>query len=242
MDADLLRRSPSRGLGERVKDQSAKNQSVKSAPGPPVLKTRERAPHPPRQVRSLARREHLLRAARLLFAEKGFEATSIAQIAAKAETAAGAFYIYFRSKRQLLVVLMNELLERLAGVALAPSAAGDIHQGLRNFLIAVFRVDLNYFGVIRAWQEASLTDAELGRMQAAIQSWTEGRILRVFQVLQAHPNVRADCDLPTFARMMDRHFWALLARGSRLSRQDFDREVITAADVIYHYLFSDLPK
>lgn len=187
----------------------------------------------------MARRERLLRAGRLLFAEKGFEAASITEITAKAGTAAGAFYIYFRSKRQFLVTLMNELLERLAGVALAPTATGEIQQGLRNFLIAVFRVDLDYFGVIRAWQEASLTDAELGRMQTKIQSWTEGRILRVFQLLQTNPNARADCDLPTFARMMDRHFWSLLARGSRLSHNDFDREVITSADVIYHYLFSD---
>lgn len=207
-----------------------------------MLRTRERALRPPRQARSLAKREQLLRAGQLLFAEKGFDATSIAGITAKAGTAAGAFYIYFRSKRQLLVALMNELLQRLAGVSLTPSASGDIHQGLRQFLLAIFRVDLDYFGVIRAWQEASLTDAELGRMQSAIQSWTEGRILRVFQLLQKHPDARADCDLPTFARMMDRHFWALLARGSRLPPKDFDREIITAADVIYHYLFSDSTK
>jgi len=209
---------------------------------PPLLKTHERAPHPPRQARSLARRQQLLRAGRILFAEKGFEAASIAEITAKANTAAGAFYIYFRSKRQLLIALMNELLERLAGVSLAPSAASDMHQGLRSFLVAIFQVDLDYFGVIRAWQEASLTDAELGRMQEAIQSWTQGRILRVFQMLQAHPNSRANCDLPTFARMMDQHFWSLLARGSHLSRKDFDREIMTAADVIYHYLFFDPPE
>ena len=214
---------------------------MNAASGPPLLKTRERAPHPPRQARSLARREQLLRAGRILFAEKGFEATSIAEITAKAGAAAGAFYIYFRSKRQLLVALMNELLERLAQVSLAPTATGDIHEGLRNFLLAVFRVDLDSFGVIRAWQEASLTDAELGDLQTAIQSWTEGRILRVFGLLQNHPHARADCDLATFARMMDRHFWSLMARGSRLSRQDFDREIITAADVIYHYVFSDSP-
>jgi hypothetical protein len=39
--------------------------------------------------------------------------------------------------------------------------------------------------------------------------------------------------------MMDRHFWSLLARGSSLNERDFDREIRTAADVIYHYLFQD---
>lgn len=229
MDADLLWRRCGWGLGR----------GVKLASGPPVLRTREPWRDPPRQARSLARRKQLLQAGRLLFAEKGFEATSIAEITAKVETAAGAFYIYFRSKRQLLVALMNELLERLGRLDLRPEGGGDVRQGLRRFLAAVFRADLEYYGVVRAWQEASLTDAELGRMQGAIQCWTEARIARVFQLLQAHPGARSDGDLSTFARMMDRHFWSLLARGSQLSRRGFDREIKTAADVIYHYLFLD---
>lgn len=153
--------------------------------------------------------------------------------------AVGAFYLYFRSKQQLLVALMNELLERLAAVALRPEAGSDIRQGLRNFLASVFRVDLHYFGVVRAWQEASLTDPELGSLQSSIQAWTEARIMRVFQLLQTFPEARADCDLIPFARLMDRHFWSLLARASKLPRKQFDREIGTAADVIYHYLFRD---
>jgi hypothetical protein len=46
-------------------------------------------------------------------------------------------------------------------------------------------------------------------------------------------------DLRPFARMMDRHFWSLPARGAGLRRTDVGREVNAAADVIYHYLFRD---
>ncbi|HTZ96978.1 MAG TPA: TetR/AcrR family transcriptional regulator [Terriglobales bacterium] len=207
--------------------------------GPPVLKTKEPWREAPQQARSVAARGKLLVAARSLFEEKGFEATSIAEIAAQSGMAVGSFYLYFGSKRQLLVALMNELLERLASANLRPEADGDMRRGLQKFLTTVFRIDLGYFGVVRAWQEASLTDPELGRMQSAIQAWTEARIMRVFQLLQACPNARQDRGLLTFARMMDRHFWSLLARASHLSRKEFDREVRTAADVIYHYLFSD---
>ncbi len=42
--------------------------------------------------------------------------------------------------------------------------------------------------------------------------------------------------------MMDRQFWSLLARGSRMAPEDFDREVALAADVIYHYLFCESPR
>ena len=209
---------------------------------PPTLADDEDLPAPPRQARSLATRKKLLKAGRDLFAERGYHATSIQDLASRAGTAAGAFYTYFRSKRQLLIVLMNELLERLRDLDLRPTGgAADVRSGLRSFLAAVFRADLEYYGVVRAWQEAALTDASLGRMQAAIERWTNARVLGVFRLLQNHPNARRDADLPTFARMMDRHFWSLLARGANLSRRDFDREVRIAADVIYHYLFQDPP-
>jgi len=209
------------------------------ASAPTLLDAGQDLPAPPQQARSLAKRRKLLEAGRILFGEKGYEATSIAEIAAQAGAASGAFYIYFRSKRQLLVVLMNELIQRLASLDLRLKGGADVRMGLRSFLAEVFRADMQYFGVVRAWQEAALTDAELGRMQAAIARWTEARILRVFQLLQKHPNARGDRDLRAFARMMDRHFWSLLARGSRLPARDFNREIQTAADVIYHYLIRD---
>ena len=209
---------------------------------PPVLGSDEDLPPAPRQARSLAARKNLLEAGRHLFAEQGYHAASIQEIAARAGTASGAFYTYFRSKRQLLIVLMNELLERLHGLNLRPGGAGaatGARAGLRAFLGAVFRADLEYYGVVRAWQEAALTDAGLGRMQTAIEAWTNARVLGVFRLLQQYPNARADRDLPAFARMMDRHFWSILARGATLPSRDFDREVRIAADVIYHYLFRD---
>ena len=206
---------------------------------PPLLDSGEDLPAPPRQKRSLATRQKILDAARDLFTEKGYHATAIAEITARAGTAAGAFYIYFRSKRQLLIVLMTELLDRLHHLDLRPKGGSDIHAGLRNFLAAVFRADRRYYGVVRAWQEAALADTGLAAMQAGIEAWTQLRILRVFQALQQYPNARPDRDLASFAKMMDRHFWSILARGASMSPRNFNREVRIAADVIYHYLFRD---
>jgi AcrR family transcriptional regulator len=124
--------------------------------GPPDLAADEDLPAPPSQARSLATRKKLLDAGRHLFAEQGYHAASVQAIASRAGTAAGAFYTYFRSKRQLLIVLMNELLERLRDLDLRPTggaAGADARSGLRSFLAAVFRADLEYYGVVRAWQD-----------------------------------------------------------------------------------------
>ncbi len=199
----------------------------------PTLTGRETLLPTPQQARSIAKRRALLDAGRSLFAEKGYEATSIEDITSRAGTAAGAFYTYFRSKRQLLIVLMNDLLERLAATDLRP------RQDLRTFLAGVFRTDLEYFGVIRAWQEATLTDPELGRMGAAIESWTETRLVGVLLTLRRGARGRARVDLRSFARMMDRYFWSLLARASTMSRRELDREIRMAADAITRYLLRE---
>lgn len=191
----------------------------------------------PRQARSVAKRERILEAGRALFRARGYESTSIEDITAHAGVAAGAFYLSFRSKRQLLIVLMNELTERLAALDLRPAASKDMQAALREFVAALFRTDLEYYGVVRAWQEASLTDRELRAMHAEIESWTHARILSVFRKLQTLPHARRDIDLPAFAQMMDRHFWSLLARAATLTPRELQREVRIAADVMHRYLF-----
>jgi AcrR family transcriptional regulator len=201
---------------------------------PPQLHSGEPSPPKPSQKRSIEKRARLLEAGRQIFGQKGYEAASIEEIAGRAGTAAGAFYQYFASKRQFLIVLMSEFLERLASLDLSPPAGGG---DLYEFLTAAFRADAEYWGVVRAWQEAALSDPELARMERRIQAWTDARVLRVLEFLARQPGVRQDIDLPGFARMMDRHFWSLLARGPRLTRAEMDREIRLSADVIYHYLF-----
>jgi len=195
---------------------------------PRLIASEELLPEP-QQARSVEKRRKLLDAARELFGEKGYDATSIEEITSRAGTASGAFYSHFRSKRQLLIVLMNELLERLASTDLQPRGE------LRESLLQLFNTDLEYFGVIRAWHEATLTDPELGAMRVEIEAWTEERILRLFRMMQKSPRARRDRDVQTFARMMDRHFWTLLARGSLMTKRAFVREITVAADVITHY-------
>jgi AcrR family transcriptional regulator len=199
----------------------------------PRLRTRRSLPQP-RQARSRKRRQDLLDAARALFSAKGYEATAVAEITARARAAAGAFYIYFPSKRELLVELMNDLLRRLEAVDLRPGGTG-----LARLLTRVFQADLAYFGVIRAWQEAALTDVELEGMNAAIEVWSAARIRGVLQALARGPGVRPRRDLTAFARLLDRHFWSLLARGSRLPPAALGRELRFAAEVIERYLYCD---
>ena len=80
------------------------------------------------------RRTSLLHAGRAVLAEKGFEATTISEIVARAGVAQGTFYLYFPSKAALVIALALEMNEQIAAAvrsatANASSAAEVVERG-----------------------------------------------------------------------------------------------------------------
>jgi AcrR family transcriptional regulator len=59
------------------------------------------------------RRQQILGCARHLFSEKGYHATTVADIIAAADIARGTFYLYFDSKRGIFEALLEQLFEVL---------------------------------------------------------------------------------------------------------------------------------
>lgn len=80
-------------------------------------------PQDRKRVEREARRRRIQGAARPIFAERGFAATSIEQIARQAEMSVGAIYLYFQSKEDLYVSLLPESLAPLEA-ALAANRSG----------------------------------------------------------------------------------------------------------------------
>jgi AcrR family transcriptional regulator len=211
--------------------------------GRPDLLTGEDLPPEPLQRRSLDKRARLKEAGLALFGKKGYEGTSIEEIARRANLAVGGFYQHFRSKRQLLLTLMDDLLESLSELDLRPAApAGDLRAGLRDLLSAAFSRDLRYLGAYRAWQEAVLSDPALARKQRDIHGWTTTRIAAVFTLLQRLPGARTGVDIPGLARAMDSFFWSLLGQALRLPGGELNRWIDSATHLMYHAMFTDQPR
>lgn len=205
----------------------------------PNLLAGENLPAAPLQKRSLDKRARLKAAGLALFGEKGYENTSIEEIARRSELAVGSFYQHFRTKRQLLLTLMDELLERLSQLNLQPQGATDVRAGLRGLLSRAFSYDLRYLGAYRAWKEAALSDPSLVNKQHEIHKWTTGRVLRVFQFLQTLPGARQGVDIPGLARAMDTFFWSLLAQAGQSRRAELEQWIDSATHLIYHAMFID---
>lgn len=207
--------------------------------GRPNLLAGEHLPPAPQQKRSMEKRARLKAAGLALFGEKGYERTAIEEIAQRANLAVGGFYQHFRSKRQLLLALMDELLEKLSHLELRPQGTGDVRAGLHDLLARAFARDLQYLGAYRAWQEAVLTDSDLAEKQKQIHAWTTGRVLAVFQWLQQMPGARQGVDVAGLAQAMDTFFWSLLGQAVRMPEVELNRWIDSATHLIYHAIFKD---
>jgi AcrR family transcriptional regulator len=210
--------------------------------GRPKLLAGEHLPREPRQKRSVEKRARLKTAGLFLFGEKGYEGTSIDEIARRAKLAVGGFYQHFRSKRQLLLALMDELLEKLSQLDFRPSKGADVRVIVHELLAGAFSHDLRYLGAYRAWQEAVLSDPDLARKDLEIHEWTTTRVTTVFQLLQKLPGARGEVDVAELARVMDSFFWSRLAQAVRMPQVELRRWIDTATHLIYHAMFCDSPK
>ncbi|HLO02701.1 MAG TPA: TetR/AcrR family transcriptional regulator [Symbiobacteriaceae bacterium] len=98
------------------------------------------------------RRQELMDAARELFLQQGFEATSMSEIARRAEVAQGTFYLYFPSKQEVLTAIMRELFEEIFAIFLTVAERPDLSAlaKLRAAMVAV---------IARMSQESRLVQA-----------------------------------------------------------------------------------
>ena len=205
----------------------------------PNLLRGENLPPSPLQQRSRVKHERLQAAALALFGENGYEGTSIDEIARRANLAMGTFYQHYRSKRQLLLALMDDLLEGLSRLELRP-VGSDVRLGLRGLLARAFSTDLRYLGAYRAWQEAALSDSDLATKQQQIHAWTTARVQALFSALQQHPRARRGVDIAALARVMDSFFWNLLAQAVQFSKPELNQWLDAATHLIYHALVTDV--
>jgi AcrR family transcriptional regulator len=114
----------------------AKTKAAKAKPAKPVVKSGRR---------ELNKRDKLARirnAARALFIEKGFEATTTREIALRADVAIGTLFLYASDKRDLLLLLFDEELNKLSDRAVAKARRNT---PFIDQLLAIFRVFLTYF-------------------------------------------------------------------------------------------------
>ena len=96
------------------------------------------------------RRAQLLRAARKVFRAKGYDGASVSEIVREAGVAQGTFYLYFPSKKDAAVSLVDGLMENMAqAVATAIESRTSFEDRVESMIAAAFKVARKSADVLR---------------------------------------------------------------------------------------------
>jgi AcrR family transcriptional regulator len=207
--------------------------AVEAAVWPDLLAGEDLKPSP-KQERGHRARESILRAAQALFAQNGYEATTVEEIAKAAGAAIGGFYRHFRSKRQALLVLMRRLLDEFD----ARRSTRQFNESARDALERM-RQDLQtrwlHAGAYRAWREAVVRDPGLAALHAAMEALVTARIEGSLAIATTAPGLRQGVDLSTLASLVNVVFWRMLDAAPS------ERHAIaeTMMILVDHMLFED---
>lgn len=114
------------------------------------------------------KRAVIIEAARELFAQQGYEETTVAQIARAAGVAVGTVYLHFQDKHALWVEVCLAINETIASVILSPEiAALPLRQIPRAIIEASFRLCRENMRFMKLLQVEAESPAEIKRMIAS---------------------------------------------------------------------------
>lgn len=153
----------------------------------------KRSYHAPiRQEQAELTRQRIMGAARALFSEKGYVATSVGEIAARAEVAVPTLYTSFGSKRQILTTIVLQLKQEYDIPARVKEfmANPDPREQLKGAARVTREFAAAAWDVIEVLRAASKSDPELATVwdqvegarlrdqQATVQQFAEAGLLR----------------------------------------------------------------
>lgn len=128
------------------------------------------------------RRTHILLAATALFSQRGYHATSIADVIEAAEISRGTFYLYFDSKDAVFLELMEQFIQRIMAVVEVvdpegPEPTTRIAENVRRVVDVVFEQrDLTVMVLREGFGVRPEVDEKLGRFYGFVREMLEGAL------------------------------------------------------------------
>ena len=180
----------------------------------PASATRPLRPDDGRLVRGRKSRARIHAAARELFRERGFDATTLRAIAERAGMGASSIYRHIRSKEELLVEQLGDLQEEAwRGFRRGEDKVAPARERVRRFLDAEHALlardpDLTTI----ALRATTHPEARVARRVLALQDRTIGLLTEILMSARNRGELRRDTDVLAAARAI-----AHLTSGARIS-------------------------
>jgi len=205
-----------------------------------------RTPRVPQQARSRRTRERILEAAVACFEERGFDATTTAQIARRARLGVGTFYGYFQDKRSILLELLHGAIDGLADAVVKGLDPERWHgrrprEAVRELVDLVFHSANLRPGVQRIIWERYFKDPDFRAVAESIERPIRAALTRLVEELRAAGQAReVDVEAAAFVVHASVQWMAVrLLLGN--AGVDLERATDAAADMVASYLFRPEP-
>lgn len=170
----------------------------------------------PRTARGHATRARIVAAAREVFADRGFAATRMGDVAHAAGVAHGTVYTYFDAKDDVLLAVLDEARADLLAAMAVPTVR-DPYQRIEATTRAYLDAYRRHASVLRVAHEASPGDERISALVADLRRMHVARVAIALRRMQADGLARGDLDPVTAAAaltsMVEGFAWHWLARG-----------------------------
>lgn len=197
----------------------------------------------PLQARARRTRERVLEAAVLCFEENGFDETTTAMIAQRAEVAVGTVYGYFKDKREILLELLDTLVREEADAVIArldPAswAGSDRLEWTRSLIDMVFHMQRLRPGIQRIVWERYFKDPAFRDAFDQIRERIRVAIDRFLSALEAEGVARPLVDRELASSViLNAVQWNATQALLRGDPEEIDHTAHATAELILRYVF-----
>ncbi|QUG84375.1 TetR/AcrR family transcriptional regulator [Bacillus nitratireducens] len=189
-----------------------------------------------RKYRSLETKKKLLQSGYTIFIKNGFQKTTITQIIKHAETGYGTAYVYFKNKDALLVVLMEDVMNRFYDIAdrsFSPETKLDACDMIQSQVRAFLQLAEEERDILQVVEEAIGLSGEIS------QKWDEIRERFIKSITQditysqesglAQPELNKEIVARGWFAMNETFLWEIVQNDKELDLE----EVVHTLTVMY---------
>jgi AcrR family transcriptional regulator len=182
------------------------------------------------------RRHQILEAAVKVFSEKGFEGSTTKEIAKKARVSEGTIFRYFKTKKDILLNLINILTEKSLFQFIEDVEQGlDTREALKNLL------KLHYRLIIQNFELLKIIFYEIQFHKELREEFYKNVVSRVLSILEkniAEQKIRTDVDPQLAAQTLLGIFIGIIMVRTMVEehegRQDEDKIISNILDILFN--------
>lgn len=190
--------------------------------------SREVAESVRRTPRGEETRRALLDTALTLFAEKGYHATSVADIVQAAGVGHGTFYEYFRSRRDILVALTEPVNRNRRAPKLLPGQS--LRDRIRSEIYWYLADHVEHLTLSKVWHEAVQLDADIADTRRRERKRRIERVRQGIETVDQRSCIDPEVAAAALVAMLEEfaHRWFVEGDGPGTSASD----IVTASETL----------